>query len=395
MVSITLENVSVEFPIYNSDRRLLRQTFQAVAGMSRIRHHSSGQVSVKALHNIDLAIREGDRVGLIGLNGAGKTTLLRTLAGVYKPSSGTLRRSGRVAPLFDIGLGLDMEATGYENIYLKGLLLGMSRQEIRQKLDDIAEFTELGEYLGMPVRTYSSGMLLRLAFAVCTSVQPEIILMDEWIGVGDSHFLKKATARLRQFVNQSSILVLASHSDALIREVCSKCLLMNQGHVVAYGDAGDVLHQYSLFGPAPFFDPKLYLKANPDVATSELVGQTPWFHFMAYGVFEARDLGNGIRLSDFAEDPVFAKAVAEKDTHTALMRIVAVAPFLPDFQRPAGWKLDRDSPLPVDFVPLPGKYLILPPGYEVPAGSQAPDGLFLSEETPDRPGNTHRRAVFG
>src|SRR5690606_37849021 len=163
------------------------------------------------------------------------TTLLRTLAGVYAPVSGRIRRTGSVAPLFDISLGFDTESNGYDNIVLRGLYLGLDRRDIESRIDSIAEFTELGAYLSMPLRTYSSGMLLRLAFAVATAVDPDIILMDEWIGVGDAHFLEKATKRLNEFIARSSVLVLASHSEALIREVCNKAVLLGQGRVLAVG----------------------------------------------------------------------------------------------------------------------------------------------------------------
>lgn len=381
MVGITLDKVCVEFPIYSMDRRLLRQTVKAVAGRrsGRIQQDAKGHVAVRALTDLSLEIAEGDRVGLIGQNGAGKTTLLRVLAGVYKPSSGTLVRHGRVAPLFDLNLGLDMEGTGYENITLKGLLLGMSRKEIRARLDDIAEFTELGEHLSMPVRTYSSGMLLRLSFAVCTSVVPEIILMDEWLGVGDAVFVKKATKRLQNFVERSSVLVLASHSETLIRETCTKCLLLNQGRIEAFGPTEEVFERYRLLEPASFFDPVLYLKANPDVAAADWSANAPWAHFTGYGWVEGRDMGNGINILDFANDPVYREARESGDVNRAIARIAQVAPYLPGYRPPldlAAAGRPTLPPPPLDFVPAEGQHLVLPEGAALPEGVEVPEGLF-------------------
>lgn len=379
MVGITLSNVSIEFPLYSMDNRLLRQTVRAVTGGGRIARDTRGHVTVRALKDISLTIREGDRIGLIGQNGAGKTTLLRALAGVYKPTSGTLVRRGRVAPLFDLNLGLDMEGTGYENIIIKGLLLGLKHKDIRARLDDIASFTELGDHLAMPVRTYSSGMLLRLSFAVCTAVPPEIILMDEWLGVGDAHFLRKATDRLKAFVERSSVLVLASHSESLIRETCNKCLLLNQGQVVAFGPTEEVLGQYRLLEPAAFFDAGRYLAANPDIAAAAWAVESPWSHFISYGWAEVRDLGNGIHLAAFSRDPVFIDALVAKDADRAVARLAQVAPYLPGYVPPPGRPAPAANnlpPPPVDFVPQEGQYLILPAGAVLPKDPPPPPGLF-------------------
>ncbi len=244
MTSLTLENVSVEFPVYGGGSRSLKKSVIWKGSGGRISRDAGDRVYVQALRDVSFRIDHGDRVGLIGANGAGKTTLLRVLAGVYEPTGGIVRREGHVSPLFDATLGMDMEATGYENIVLRGLFLGLSPKEIRQRTEEIVEFTELGDYLAMPVRSYSTGMMLRLAFAISTCVDPEILLMDEWIAVGDAHFLKKAERRLQRLVERSSILVVASHSDEVIRRWCNKAVLLDHGEVVAAGMVDGVLSAY-------------------------------------------------------------------------------------------------------------------------------------------------------
>jgi ABC-type polysaccharide/polyol phosphate transport system ATPase subunit len=314
------------------------------------------------------------------LNGAGKSTLLRLIGGVYTPTRGQMVREGSVASLFDLQLGMDMEATGYQNIVLKGLFLGLSRAEIERRLPDIVAFTDLGDYLAMPVRTYSSGMTLRLAFAVATSVRPDITLMDEWLGVGDAHFLKKATERLHSLVHESSILLLASHSESLMRDICNRGVLMNQGHVIADGPIDDVMEQYAHFGPQPFFDPAAYIRTNPDVRAAVECGDTqPWLHFMTWGVFEPRDLGNGVSMEQFSQDPVYLKALQRGDNVSAIERVGQVVPFLPTFRPPAGWEPDPDTPLPTDFVPPDGLELVVPPHLAPDDTTELPQHMRVGE----------------
>ncbi|MCH8858800.1 MAG: ABC transporter ATP-binding protein, partial [Proteobacteria bacterium] len=225
--------------------RSLKKTLMRMGSGGRISRDAGDRVCVQALRDVSLHIDHGERVGIIGSNGAGKTTLLRVLAGIYEPTRGVVRHEGHISPLFDTTLGMDTEATGYENIVLGGLFLGLSPREIRGRTDEIAEFTELGDYLSVPVRTYSTGMMLRLAFAVSTCIDPEILLMDEWIGVGDAHFLEKAERRMERLVGQSRILVIASHSDALIKRLCNKVVLLDHGEVKAIGLVADVLDRYN------------------------------------------------------------------------------------------------------------------------------------------------------
>lgn len=241
MASIILDQVSVEFSIYQGSSRSLKKSLLRAGTGGRFAQDADERICIQALRNLSLAIEHGDRLGIVGPNGAGKTTLLRVLAGVYEPVGGRVLIDGRVSPLFDVGLGMDPEATGEENIILRGLYLGFSKKEIEARTREIADFTELGGYLELPVRTYSAGMLLRLAFAVSTCVQPDILLMDEWVLVGDTKFMEKANHRVANFVNSSSILVLASHSQEVIRQWCNKAIRLDQGEIVAMGDVEALL----------------------------------------------------------------------------------------------------------------------------------------------------------
>jgi len=239
--AVLLEGVQVSFPIYNSAGRSLRHHLMGASTGGRVGADSQQRVVVEALSDISLSLSHGDRVGLIGHNGAGKTTLLRVIAGIYAPWQGRVEVTGRVAPLFDVSLGIDMESTGYENIRLRGLYLGLTRAQIEARTPAIAEFTELGPFLQMPVRTYSAGMLARLAFAVSTSIDPEILLLDEGIAAGDAAFMEKANKRLHEFIEMSGIMVLASHSDQLIKLFCNKALLMERGRILRFGPVDEVL----------------------------------------------------------------------------------------------------------------------------------------------------------
>ena len=243
MADIQLNNVSVAFPVYDNSSRSLKKRLVGAATGGRIRSETGPSV-VQALENVTLHIQHGDRIGLVGRNGAGKTTLLRVLAGIYEPGVGTVRVEGQVAPLFDLSLGMDPEGTGYENILLRGLFLGMRRADIEARLDEIAAFTELGTFLGLPIRTYSAGMRLRLAFAVSTSFHPDILLLDEGMGAGDATFLEKVKRRLQEFTSKATIIVLASHSEQLVRQMCSTSVLMEHGQIIALGNTNQVLALY-------------------------------------------------------------------------------------------------------------------------------------------------------
>jgi ABC-type polysaccharide/polyol phosphate transport system ATPase subunit len=245
MAHIELDNVAVDFPIYHASTRSLKNRLIERMNLGgRIGHDASDRVCVRALDGISLKLGQGDRVALLGANGAGKSTLLRVIAGIYEPLRGVVCSDGRMAPLFDLTLGFDPESTGYENILLRGLLLGMTRTQIRQRRDAIAAFTELGGFLAMPVRTYSTGMMLRLAFAVSIHVDAEILLMDEWLGAGDRSFVKKAENRLLELVGGAAILVLASHSEEIVQRICNKAVLLKQGVIVEVGELEKVLQTY-------------------------------------------------------------------------------------------------------------------------------------------------------
>jgi lipopolysaccharide transport system ATP-binding protein len=231
MAMINLENCSLHLPIYGTGNRSLKQMVMSAATGGRIASGSRNITVVEALSDITLDINAGDRIGLLGHNGAGKTSLLRLLGGVYEPTSGSLNIEGRVTSLIDVTLGMDFEATGYENILLRGLMLGIPRADIRRLTPDIAEFSGLGDYLSMPVRTYSSGMVLRLAFSIVTSVHADILLMDEWLSVGDAEFVKRAEDRLKSLVDKASILVLASHNPKIVQDLCNITVSLEHGRI--------------------------------------------------------------------------------------------------------------------------------------------------------------------
>lgn len=200
---------------------------------------------IRALDEVSFELKEGDRLGLIGPNGAGKSTLLRVLAGIYTPTSGVLTRRGKVLQLFDIGLGFDDEASGIENITLRGLMMGLSRREVECHLDDIAAFSELGDYLQLPVRTYSAGMLLRLMFSIATCIPGDIMLMDEWMAVGDVTFQDKAQRRLNEMIGSAGILVIASHDPGILSSCCTLGMRLEHGRITAFGPIGEVLQAHA------------------------------------------------------------------------------------------------------------------------------------------------------
>jgi ABC-type polysaccharide/polyol phosphate transport system ATPase subunit len=246
LISIIASNVTVDFPIYGASQRSLRQTLFARTG-GLIRHEGTGRqqrVIVRALDDVSFTLRNGDRLGLIGHNGAGKSTLLKVLAGVYTPDSGSLSIEGRVSPLFNSAPGLDPDDNGYENIKTCGMFLGMSSEEINRKLPDIVDFCELGEYLELPVRTYSTGMVARLGFAIATAIEPDILLLDEGLGSGDARFAARAEARMQALIQRTRILVLASHSDALIKSMCNRAILLEKGRLIEIGPIDEVIRRY-------------------------------------------------------------------------------------------------------------------------------------------------------
>lgn len=244
MASVQLTNVSVDFPVYNVNARSLKKKFLRLATGGNVSRDANEHVMVKSLNNISLKLQHGDRVGLIGHNGAGKSTLLKLLATIYEPTSGELTIEGNVSPMLSLMHGIEAEFTGYENIVQRGIILGLTRQQIRAQCDDIAEMTGLGDYLYMPVRTYSSGMMVRLAFAISTCINPDILLIDEIFGAGDAAFMTKARKKMVDLLDQSSIVVIATHSDELIKEFCNKAVLLEGGQIKYYGDVNDAVDLY-------------------------------------------------------------------------------------------------------------------------------------------------------
>lgn len=245
MTYLNLDNVSVQFALYQAYARSIKRVLLSNAvggGIGETK--GAGGVVVRALDGIDLELKNGDRLALVGHNGAGKTTLLRVMAGIYHPTEGQIHARGLRIPLFDLNCGFDDEATGYENMLLRGLLMGFTRAQIEAKFDEIAEFSGLGDYLDLPVRTYSSGMLLRLLFSIATSSPADILLMDEWIATGDRSFRDKANERLHEFVSKSQILVFASHDAKMLQQVCNRAVLMQKGKIVQSGAVDDILNAY-------------------------------------------------------------------------------------------------------------------------------------------------------
>ena len=245
MAWIELDGVTIEFPVITGRSMSLKRSVLALAqSLGRAPGAGDRARMVTALHDLSLVFNEGDRVGLIGLNGSGKSTLLRVLAGIYEPVRGEVRVSGRTNALIDLAAGFDLEATGYENITLRGYTLGMSLAALRDLAPDVAAFTELGDRLNDPIRTYSAGMMLRLAFATLLMCPHDVLLLDEVIGVGDSAFLAKARNRLTSVLERSRIVVFASHALDLIEAICNKALYLREGRIAAFGSVGETISCY-------------------------------------------------------------------------------------------------------------------------------------------------------
>lgn len=246
MPLLHLDHVDVDFPLYTARGRSLKnRLIAALSSKAREkieRHHE--EVSVHSLRDISLTLRDGDRLGLVGRNGAGKSTLLRVMSGIYEPVRGHIDIEGSLASMTDMSMGMDPEATGYENIVLRGVFLGMSHQQARARIPQIAEWTELGEALERPVRTYSTGMQVRLAFAVSTTIRPDILIFDEMISAGDAHFIDKARARLDELISNASIMVMASHSEDILRQFCNRAVLMHEGRMLMDGTVDEILTAY-------------------------------------------------------------------------------------------------------------------------------------------------------
>jgi lipopolysaccharide transport system ATP-binding protein len=240
---IAVEGVSVLFPLYHGNSRSLKKMVVAVAS-GRLGNDQRNRVVVEALRDLTFSLSSGDRLGLIGSNGAGKTTLLRTLAGIYEPAIGRVRVQGSLNALLDPSLGMNPELTGRENIMLRGLYNGLPRPMLSRLEDDVAVFAELGDFLDLPVRIYSAGMVVRLGFALATAIKPQILLMDEWFLAGDAAFIEKARLRLEEMVRGAEILVLSTHTTDIVRSWCTRVMWLDQGRIRADGPPDLVLEEY-------------------------------------------------------------------------------------------------------------------------------------------------------
>ena len=244
VAELRLEKASISFPIYGSREKSFTNQLARVATGGRLGKDSHGTVMVNALQDIDLHLQDGDRLGLMGHNGSGKTTLLRLLAGIYEPTTGKAIREGKIGSLVDIGLGIHPDATGEENIELRSAIMGVPKKQLKSLQDEIIEFSELGDFIRLPVRTYSTGMQMRLAFSVATAIQPEILLMDEWLSVGDETFKNRAEQKLMELVEGSSILVIASHSKELLDSSTTRAIVLEEGKFHDGGDTTYVSRNY-------------------------------------------------------------------------------------------------------------------------------------------------------
>lgn len=244
MTAIEINGVTLDYEVKHVRTRSLRRTLASYATGGKLLADRGDNVTVRALDNISLRVAEGDKLGIFGHNGSGKSTLLKVMAGVYIPTRGAVTVNGRVSAALDVGLGMEPEATGRENVLIMALYRGVSMKEAKASLDEIVDFAGLGPFIDMPVRTYSSGMRTRLAFSVATSWLPDILLLDEWLSTGDELFTDRAEKRLDTFLKGARAMVVASQSRAVLSRVCDKVLVLHQGRVAAYGTPEEVWRAY-------------------------------------------------------------------------------------------------------------------------------------------------------
>jgi len=240
MVEIDLDRVSLDFKV----RRFRNLTLKEFLVRGLFKQAANPFIHVHALQDISLHVGEGDRLGIVGHNGAGKSTLLKLLAGIYPPTRGTRTVRGRISSLFDITLGFEPDASGWENMYYRGHLQGETPRSIRSKINQIAEFTELGDFLDMPVRYYSAGMMIRLAFAIATASEPEVLIVDEVLSVGDLGFQKKAGARIREMMAQARLMVIVSHDLLSLQNLCTRVAWLDHGRLRQLGPPVETLAAY-------------------------------------------------------------------------------------------------------------------------------------------------------
>lgn len=239
-LKISLRDVRVRFDVSLRQDSLKGTIINALRGK-----RSNDREYVDALKGVNVEINHGERVGLVGLNGAGKSTILKVMAGIYPPTSGETEIVGHVSPMFELATGFEMTQTGWENIRIRAMLLGLTPDEVEERIHDIAEFSELGHFLDYPVKTYSAGMFIRLAFSVSTAINPEILLLDEVMGAGDLVFAEKAKRRMYEFMEQGKILVFSSHALGLVEDFCERAIWLRRGEVAMDGPVKEVLAEYS------------------------------------------------------------------------------------------------------------------------------------------------------
>jgi lipopolysaccharide transport system ATP-binding protein len=237
---ILLEDLSLLFRLYQDKHVSLKEKFSTFMQKGR----APAAKSFWALKDVNLRIGHGERVGIVGHNGAGKSTLLKTICRIYTPTKGRVAVNGAIAPLLEIGAGFQAEISGRENIYLNGAILGYPHEKLRAIERDVIEFTQLAEFIDTPVKYYSTGMYMKLAFAIATAVDPEILILDEIFAGGDAEFIGRAQSRMDRFVNNSNILVFVSHQHELIRKMCNRVIWLDHGSIVADGPVDDVLDKY-------------------------------------------------------------------------------------------------------------------------------------------------------
>ena len=232
MIILSAKNLTVDFPVYGmTENRSIKKSFISIATGGILAKNASNKMSIRALDDLTFEFKQGDRVGITGNNGSGKSTLLQVLAGIYEPTFGQIDIKGRITSMLGITLGMDNDSTGFDNIFLRGRFMGLRKDQIEIMVEGIVDFAGIGDFIHLPLRTYSTGMLMRLAFAVATSVEAEIILMDEWLSVGDADFVAKAKIRLTQMVEKASLVVIASHDHQLIEDQCNIVINLQNGKI--------------------------------------------------------------------------------------------------------------------------------------------------------------------
>lgn len=239
---IIVSDMSLDFRTYHNRTGSLKES--VIGLFKKKKHNLDDKKTFKALKNINLEINHGDRLGIVGHNGAGKSTLLKTLCRIYEPTTGSVKIEGRIAPLLEIGAGFNPELSGIENIYLNAAILGYNVKEIKKIERDIIEFSGLEEFIEMPVKYYSTGMYMKLAFSIATAVKPDILILDELFAGGDADFIEKAQSRMKSFINDSSIMVFVSHQTELLEDLCNRVIWIDHGTLKADGEPKEIINRY-------------------------------------------------------------------------------------------------------------------------------------------------------